>query len=177
MKHVMIDIETLSLSTSAVVTQIGACAWDSDHDGIGPGLILSPTFEDQSDRKIDASTVMFWMSQDDAARASIVGADRTVTKTLAHIHLVNFLDQVTIANEGNPPTIWAMGPQFDIVVLESYFAGMTPLWKYRQIADARTLRLVYDGPTYTPVIAHNAYEDAVAQARWVRDALKALGAR
>ena len=182
MKHVMIDIETLSLQPNAQVLSIGACVFDSAGN-ILDELELFPRFVEG--RHISTDTVLWWLQQNDAARMSIVSPERMPRKDVHH-QLEQFLlsagnEQLEPQDDGTPvarftpPPIWAIGPQFDMVVLQSYFTDLPSLWGYRQINDARTLRQFYKGEWHRPRVEHSALADAVAQATWTAEAMAYIG--
>ena len=67
--NLMIDIETLGVKTDAPVISIGACFFDKD--GIKEKFYAVLDVEQQIDsdlRKVDASTIKWWMGQEGAAK-------------------------------------------------------------------------------------------------------------
>lgn len=186
-KHVMIDIETLSLRPTAMVLSIGACAFTEDGT-IHDTLEVRPRFVDG--RHIDPQTVVWWMQQSDDARKVFDAVERFGRQEV-HGLLEKFLLSAGSTAEGFtgenndtpitrfiPPQIWALGPQFDLVVLEDYFGFATgaypPLWSYRQIYDMRTLRQFYNREAIKPEVQHSALSDAIAQAKWTAAAIRHL---
>ena len=77
-------------------------------------------------------------------------------------------------------SVWANGPSFDIAILEHAYGYYNLPWKYNAARDFRTLRALVPpnlGDGIPKGEAHNALDDAMAQALFVRKALRYLQAR
>lgn len=141
---IMIDIETLGLDPRTVVTQFAFAAYERDD----PETIIREAEEYlpiqpqlHVGRTIRADTVIWWMGQSDAARA---GFNQNSGDDMAElIALVQSLHRKIsqVIEEADEVEIWAKGPQFDIVAIESLFddIGLSAPWKYGQIRDLRTI--------------------------------------
>jgi exodeoxyribonuclease VIII len=175
MKHVLIDLETLSTKPDAAIIAIGAVAFDL------PGQEILDRFYIKVDLAsamasggiVDASTIVWWMAQSDEARAEFKG------KTILLPHA---LEQFTLWVEklGDDFCVWGNGADFDITILGQAYHRISddPPWSYRNVRCFRTVR-----NTYPPVkitwegTAHKAVDDAEWQAGylmalWDRDGLK-----
>ena len=161
MSAVMIDLETMGTSPNAVILTLGAIKFDPySLKEPGPGLYFKLDVDAQLKlgRTIDESTLEWWAKQDVAVRDEAFGEDN---RTSIHIVLSDLNKFVVGAD-----TIWAQGPIFDIVMLESLMSQMQrPVpWHFYQIRDSRTLfGLGWDPRNEIKTDAHNALADAYYQ--------------
>jgi hypothetical protein len=127
-RHVVIDLETLGKQPTAVVRSVAVVAfdpwsivWTCDEDGVaeqprrpahGSFITLSWTLdpEEQAGRTCDASTLLWWVQQPEAARERLANAATT--------SLSNFADDF-MSFCGDQPTVWMKPPQFDAPILAS----------------------------------------------------------
>lgn len=184
---IMWDIESLDLTPKAVATQIAFVAFDLDDPEthvreveeylpIQPQLILN--------RTISASTLIWWMGQDDAARSRFKNSEGDDFDELtALVQSVNrkYLQVVEGADEVE---VWARGPQFDLVVLESLFGdlGQPVPWKYNQVMDLRTTMKLAglssaDVPMPAGLVAHHALSDCKYQILCLVEAVRRIGSK
>ena len=179
MQSVMVDIETLGTSNDAVILSIGAVKFLSDPtllvpDDVLPSLVeggfytnVDPT--SQPDRKIDASTMMWWFDQSQEARAAL--------RTPEPIGLITDLSQLTQYVRGCDE-VWSHGASFDLAILRHAYEQLhlkTP-WHYTDVRDTRTLFSLIgkdqrDGLWPENPHKHHALHDAAAQAIAVGRAL------
>lgn len=131
----MIDIETLDTKPSSVVLSIGAVTFDSvgrTWDRFEAVLDVQPQLE--LGRTVSFNTITWWMDQSEDAKETAFGYVRE-SVALAILNLTTFCRQ-SQANR-----YWALGPQFDYVILESLYkdySQITP-WGYGQLRDVRTV--------------------------------------
>jgi hypothetical protein len=145
--------------------------FDPAESGIIDTLYVRLTWQDQIDagRTVSEHTIRWWLQQDDAARQALEG--ESVSLRGALVALTKFY----IARDCG--RLWANGPSFDVSILDHAFAhdGMlTAPWKYNAARDMRTIRDLVPpdfGDDIPLATAHNALDDAVWQARYVRAAL------
>ncbi|MGR5253618.1 3'-5' exonuclease [Vibrio astriarenae] len=180
MKHVMIDIETMGSNHNAPVLQIGARAFDLD-GSLGAKLNVHVSMEDQVDnygRKPDASTVLWWMQQSDAARSALVEGQESLevlTLPLALAQLSEFISQVDGA------VVWGNGASFDITILEAAYEaiGKVEPWKFWNVRDVRTIMMFdHEGvKKSTPFdgVAHEAVADCDHQIKYMTQVMKNRG--
>lgn len=180
---IMVDIETLALAPKAVVTQLAFVAFDLDDPDtvvrydeeylpLDPQLVLS--------RVISGDTLIWWMGQDDQARKRFEankGNDFQELVALVQSWSRKF-EQAT--GGADKVEVYAQGPQFDLVVIESLLAdlGLETPWKYSQVRDLRTLSaeagMTRDTVPMAPgLVPHHALSDcrhqiAVLQEAWRR---------
>ena len=168
--EVMLDLETMSTSSTAAIISIGAVKFD-------PRGVIG-TLGDQSDAEykpfyctvelstcIDAglhvsgSTIEWWLQQENEARAMLKGDPRySVEKALGEFWIWYGPNSV--------PT-WGNGADFDCVILHNAYEklhGVAPFkfWHHRCF---RTMKSLFpDVPYVKPTLAHHALSDAEAQA-------------
>lgn len=169
--HVMVDIETLSKSNNAAMLSIGAVKFDPLCEGVidSFSVDIDPTSCQTHGLKIDADTVMWWMSPErNAAREGMADARR--------VGLPEALYAFTDWLGGDLP-VWGNGATFDNVILTSAFAAcqIDRPWAYWNDRCYRTLKslaphikLVRQG-TF-----HNALHDAISQAQHMQAVVKYL---
>lgn len=139
----MLDIESLSTSSNAVVTQVGlVLVMASDPETVLSEIEIHLPIEPQLTlkREVSASTLIWWMGQNDVARKNFAlnaGDDFDELPALLR-HLNRKFEQVV---DGQDYELFARGPQFDIVNVESLMADVAikPAWKYDRIRDLRTV--------------------------------------
>jgi len=160
---VMIDIETLDVSPKAVVLSVGMCKFHPSDSSREPfdGAHFKLDIDTQSDkgRVIDDGTISWWATQpkeiqeaafSEEGRVSVESCAKDINKYLVGVN-----------------KIWACGPDFDMVILQSLFTdfGLHCNWKFWQYMDVRTLfqMMPRDPRKDMDFDAHNALADAIAQ--------------
>lgn len=165
--HVMIDLETLDTDVAATIVSIGAVRFGpagvSDFGGF-----YSPVAWDQRDRRTVSREclVEFWLKQPAEVQAAL-GDPAAVPLAGALLQLSRWI--------GEDKLVWAGPATFDLAILKHAYANnaMTPPpWKYNATRCYTTLRNLFpDVPRVVPAVAHNALEDARAQAQHAVDIL------
>lgn len=181
--NVMLDLETMSLNPAAAIIAIGAVKFDPlaepgtllDEPGVDNAFRINVDLESamQMGLRVDAATIEWWMHQSDAARKGMLLEAKPLEVALAEFHAWYGTDSL--------PT-WCNGTDFDLVVMKTAYMvggwGTTP-WKYSDARDYRTIRKVFEswfpGVQYDPpVLAHDAFYDALAQATHLQKLMRAL---
>ena len=168
MNHIMLDIETMGTSSNAAIMSIGACYFEPSTGEIGN------TFHEQVDISsngvIDASTVIWWMKQDDDARSKFYNNDKA--EPLHHV-LAMFADFVKPNCQ-----VWGNGIAFDNVIIRNAYehpscADVVP-WKFWNDRDVRTMvelgRVIGVDPKRDfpfEGVKHDALADSIHQAKYV----------
>lgn len=141
---IMVDIESLDLGPRSVVTQIAFVAFPLDDPDtvvkeVNEFLPIQPQLA--LNRTMSASTILWWMTQSDDARGLFQYNDGDdLDELLAMVRSVS--RKFTQSLAGFPSyEVWARGPQFDIVNLESLLidCGESVPWKYDRVRDLRTI--------------------------------------
>lgn len=176
-EHFMIDLETMSTAGDAAILSIGIQPFDPRGQGISEaaGLVIHVDLQAcmNAGLRVDAATVMWWLSQTDDARAALVAR--------APVMLSEALRELTAFGQRNGgwswAKVWGNGAAFDIPILENAFrrCRLDIPWAYNNVLDVRTMKwLAPDVPKVKPKVAHDALSDAQAQALYVQDCHRAL---
>lgn len=173
MMQVMVDLETMGKRAGCAIVSIGAVLFDPQKGELYGNEfytnvdLVSCT---QAGLMLDAETVLWWIAQNEAARAKLLESP----KPLRHA-LLAFTEFLALTPQ--EPVIWAHGATFDPPILEAAFvaADVKVPWKYSAVRDTRT---IYELANYYPDRAqgthHNALDDARNQALAVIEAHKRL---
>lgn len=161
---VMLDLETMGVGPHAAIVQIGAC--DNHDDEFKCNVDLQSSID--AGGIVDGATVMWWMSQGEAARASLVpNAHALAAAVHAFSRWIGAPDPTT--------ELWALPAAFDCVILSSACTsvGMPVPWHHRSVRCLRTLASHYPKvERVAPELTHDALSDAQAQMKWL-EALRA----
>ena len=171
MTDVMIDLETMGNGPTAAIIALGAVEFDPQEYSLGGSFYT--TIDLQSSVAcggvMDASTVMWWMKQSDAARGAFSREGVTLNRALLQF-------SEWLGKRGKDVRVWGNGAAFDNVILASAYRsiGVAAPWEfwndrcYRTVKNLRTdIRMERTGTH------HNALADAESQARHLLAILKA----
>lgn len=170
--HVMVDLETLGSTPGAAIVSIGAVAFDP-HTGLtGRSFyrIVDPGSCQALGLTLDAGTVKWWLTQNEAARRAIAEAGDPLPVVLQHF---SFWWQ-----EVDGRFFWSHGANFDEPVLGAAYraAGHQTPWRYSASRCTRTIFDLADvAIDRSQGDHHNALDDAIAQAAAVVEAYRKLG--
>lgn len=189
----MLDIETFGTGPEAVVWQSALFGFDlADPETIlefphFQYLPIQPQLDLLPARKVDASTLIYWMKQGDDARLAIENCDSTDFDDLPSLmrHFMRAFDRMT--DGGNKSwELWTRG-NFDVPIMTSLLsqAGFVAPWQidgnFRNLRDLRTLEAV-SGVSYKDVdqpvgfVKHRADWDCRFQIGHYAACMAALGA-
>jgi len=172
-KHLMVDLETLATSPDAVILTIGAVLFDPYSTRIFDKFYTRVDIDscDKLGMRVDDSTIEWWGKQSKQAQDEAFSEEN-------RLHIEEAIEKFH-KFAWNSEAYWSHGSIFDINILESYYRKLnkaTP-WQFWQIRDTRTIfDLGYD-PELPKVTAHNALEDANAQAIGVQTVMRKIGRR
>jgi hypothetical protein len=190
-RHVVIDLETLGKQPTAVVRSVAVVAfdpwnasWVCDDDGDlfksdphadylkrrrpahGSFTTRSWTLdpEEQTGRTCDASTLLWWVQQPEAARERLSNATTT--------SLSNFVDDF-MSFCGDQPIVWMKPPQFDAPILASLLGP----WLRGRIKCSPPSERTMFCETYPPIdsTAGLLYRRRVHSARTIYEAASMIG--
>ena len=174
---VMIDLETMGLGTNAPILSIGAVAFRAFGEGLGATFHQGISLEDSmaSGRQPTASTILWWLQQDDAARKQVRHkCENGGTMGEALLGFAEWMKSL-----GGELYVWGNGANFDISILEQAYldAGMRTPWGYRNVRCFRTVMSEFgdDSDWVKPTVAHDALADAEAQARTLQNCMRRVG--
>ena len=171
--HVMLDIETFGKSNEAAIVAIGAVKFTPEHQHIGERfyVVVNPRSA-ECFGKMDADTVLWWMSKErTAARETMLATDM--------VDLPSALEAFAMwyGSDDKLP-IWGNGATFDNVVVKNAYekCGMELPWSYNADRCYRTIRaLGHDVPFTSVGTYHNAVDDATTQALHLMKIARRLG--
>jgi hypothetical protein len=176
--NIMLDLETMSSKPDAAIVSIGACTF-ADDGSITPNdwrntfyCVVDAENSQRVGGRVDAGTMKWWMQQTAEARAvfNAPGAMTLVRALLAFERFCTMWPEVCV---------WGNGASFDNVVLRQSYErlnGKAP-WSYRGERCYRTLKNLRPDVALTQYgTAHNALDDAIAQAAHAEEIFKAMKA-
>lgn len=169
--HLMIDLETLGTHCDSVVLSIGAVCFDITNGETGEKIELFPTVDDQFEkRKVQWSSIQWWMKQENVARNSIADAHRSYNLKTC-LESLNTFCKINLEDNFK---IWGNG--FDVSLLNHAYNQIclsTP-YSYKKVMDCRTLTWISKISTNKHSdfgdIKHNAISDCLFQIRFIVDA-------
>jgi exodeoxyribonuclease VIII len=169
--NVMVDLETLGNGNNSVIISIGAVKFDV-LTGVSEDtfyVVVDPSSCVATGLEMDASTVVWWMSQTEDARA--VFNDQT------RVTLEEALQRFS-AWYPEGAALWGNGASFDNTILANAYrkVGVEQPWKFWDDRCYRTLKNM-SPPLFHQRMGthHNALDDAIFQAEHAVKILDALG--
>ena len=168
----MLDIETMGNTSEAAIVAIAAVEFNLE--GIGSHFYMKVDLESSiaEGLKMDASTVLWWLQQSDAARSNF--KERSFHLQDVLIHFKFWLER----NEDFETChYWGNGAGFDNVILTNAFlkCGIELPWKHNQHRCFRTLKALFPSIEIPKNESkHDALADAKHQARYAILALRKL---
>lgn len=172
--HVMLDLETLATTADAVILSIGAVRFDLDSDYIDDAGFYSSVSIDSNleyGRRIDESTLVWWLKQEAAAQAVFHEPK---------VHLSAALNALTDwMYPSDRLEVWSNGADFDIPMLAHAFrqAGADVPWNFWNTNCLRTYKKLPAAkavPRPEAAVKHNALHDAIAQAKLAQAIRRAM---
>ena len=167
MRHIMLDLETLSLQPNATILSIGAVVMDLETGVLGDEFYctVDPRSCQQWGLHVCADTAIWWMKQSEEVRKAVYeGEALTLQAALARFGMwaAPSMEEEEVKNL----RLWGNGAAADNVwLLQAYQAThILPPWKFWTDRCYRTLKAAFrDVPYVEPTIKHHALEDAKAQ--------------
>lgn len=169
--NLMVDIETFGTSSDAAILSIAAIPFNINNPELGAVFYQTIDLDSSLKKglKVDASTILWWLNQDAAARNQI---------NLFPKPLDNVLRDFSIFCK-KEYQIWGNSARFDLGILESsYKACNLPIpWDFKKERCVRTLaslfpyikkEMPFDGTRHNPV------DDCVHQIKYCREILKEI---
>lgn len=148
-------------------------------------LLVDPTGETDFVYKYplepDPETVVWWQDQPEAAQAAFENpVDLKIACETFKSWIVNQLPPSPTYDDLKAVRIWANDPHFDVSILDAVYraVGVDAPWHYR---SPRSMKTICEAAGMTSAdysnygTAHNALDDAIAQAMTVCEAYKRLG--
>lgn len=159
----MIDLETLSLASTAFVTQIGWVLYDFQQHDVVEHRCFGVHADGQENAHVRQDTVKWWHEQSQAARDSVFG------NRFLNIHHSELLRTFERLDREFSPLVWAGPAMFDLPIIVNLM-GERP-WHYSRERDFSTVRKLFDPQGYhRPAFAgepHVAGDDAMHQMQYL----------
>lgn len=157
LKLVMVDIETLDITSSAQLLQIGAVS------STGETFTVNVEMGNTAVYRVSPATLQWWV--DDAKRAQKLASMKQNAKPIpaALVAFTEWLEKV------QSDELWCNGASFDFpIIAHAYESWSMPLpWSYKQLRCYRTLLSLYPKELVSTVkekISNSAPHDALSDA-------------
>lgn len=180
---VMVDLETMGLPPTGAIVAIGAVCFDIKTGKLGETFyqVVDLETDVSNGANITPSTVMWWLTQSEEARAAITCEER--------IHIADALYKFRQFLEKAIPAVrnrkvWGNGAAFDNVMLRCAYErhGLQTPWYFTNDQDVRTMvrlgkAMGFDPKRDMPFEGerHHALADAIHQAKYVSAIYQKLG--
>lgn len=180
---IMIDLETLGTAVDAPVISIGAQEFDTSTGKLGSSFYVACDVKDQIDSKLrfcDTSTLKWWMGQSEGAKKVFKEGALPTKQCLEELSKWVLKLAGSKAKSTRKAYVWGNGSSFDITLLETLYKdfGVECPWMFYKVMDLRTFKRFCAAGRKVEVLegdAHNALDDAKAQAQYVLDVIKGEG--
>ena len=167
---VMVDLETLGKLPTSAFTSIGACLFQPHSDWIGETFHMHVSLANaiRTGLTMDASTLLWWLGQDDSARHTLINGQDDAAPLITAL-------EAFAAFVPSGAEMWCNGNSFDLPILSYayHLIGMEAPWAFYNERDLRTLKgLNKRARIERAGTHHNALDDAVHQAKLVQHILQ-----
>jgi exodeoxyribonuclease VIII len=175
----MLDLETLGTGNNAVIIAIGAVLFDKD--GVSNNRFyrrVDPQSCVDAGMEMSVSTIMWWMKQDDAARAEFNKPSLHISEALQSFS--HWVETATGYCKFEERKVWGNGATFDNVILSNAYEAcmIEKPWPYWGDTCYRTLKNLFPQiPMERSGMFHHALDDARSQAEHCIRLMKAAGVR
>lgn len=159
--EIMLDLETMGNGSNSAIIAIGAVSFDKS--GVKNKFYQQVSLQSSIDAgmMMDASTVLWWLQQSDAARQAF--KDNEKAKLISDV-LKMFS---SFCSDEKACGMWGNGAAFDNVLLSNAYrkCGIIQPWKFWNDRCYRTMKSIYPVHEIKRVgTHHNAVDDAESQA-------------
>lgn len=172
--NVMVDLETLGTQPGCKLLSIGAVTFCTHPDA--PQEFYEKIDKNSYPAQIfhsDLATIQWWSKQSEAARDEAFSGTHSIVSVLEEFDAwLKHLNKRII--------FWGNGADFDNSILQETYRrlDMKQPWDFRDNRCYRTLKNLYPQVAYIkPKMAHNALEDARAQAIHAESIVDTVGIR
>ncbi|MDQ8206197.1 3'-5' exoribonuclease [Coraliomargarita sp. SDUM461003] len=167
-----LDIETLDTVPGGLICSVGAVPFNARGVSSDAGFLLRVSIVDglRLGLSVDSSTLEWWGQQSAVARAGLENGAVCVCVADLFERLGEFVDAYC---DRDTVRVWTKGPGFDsafLAVAARRVEKSLP-WKFWNDRCVRTICEGVSAPKRgADNVHHNALDDAIYQARWVRAA-------
>lgn len=179
LNSVMIDIETLGRSPYCIILSIAAVEFCLHTGKLGRKFYNRIDLADSlaCGFKPDASTIQWWMMQDEKARKEVFTPDKTFGVHESLSEFSKFMKGLK-----KDVLVWANSPSFDCnhvaEAIRLVLGEVDPPWSYKNVRDYRTIVSMYPEVYKRKdknLEAHHAVADCIYQIENLKLAIKGLG--
>ena len=173
--HYVLDLETMGNRPTSAIVAIGCVR--IEQGTINGSLYRRVRLESslQAGLQVDASTIEWWLQQEETARAEIFNPGGH-TLEWAHADLAAFMGNNLLRTPNPKALLWGNGSSFDNVIVGNAFdaCGIQRPWLFWNDRDLRTLLALYPKAKALPFegTKHHALDDAMHEAKQLLMALK-----
>ena len=177
--HYVIDLETLATSNNAAIVSIGIVRVEQARITGSLYLRVDPTTAiNHCHQELDYSTVIWWLKQNDAARAELTDPSQRLSLPAALAKVSDFFGHISGEDADDQIYVWGNGDEFDCSILATAYkaTGYDLPWHYNKNQNLRTLLELY--PAAKALAGefegtrHHALHDARHEAKRLCEALK-----
>lgn len=171
--NLMLDMETLGTSPGCALLSIAAVPFSNPYDLEPFYLKIDATSCTDAGLHVDDATIAWWNKQSPEAYNEAFSGRMDI-----RVVLQEFSDYCY--HLPGSPIIWGNGSDFDNAILAHTYKhfSMKQPWKYSDSRCYRTLKNLFQFVLgVKPAIAHNALEDAKAQAAHATEILRVIAGR
>ena len=133
--HIMVDLETMGNKSYSSIISIGAVKFDMLTGDTSDELYINVDLQSCLDvgLTVDASTIMWWMQQNDQARKDLVNGHK--------VHIKDALSDFAKFCGSPDYQLWGNSPRFDLGILQNAYNKLNiPIpWDFRKERCVRTL--------------------------------------
>ena len=164
----MVDVETLSTNTDAVITQIGLCFFDANDpnpdDYFATQILLDVEEQKVLGRHVSKGTMKFWEGEDQALFEKVTSGTTSMRDAVTLVRNT----WATYAKRGCQ--FWGNGPSFDETLVRSLFEHFdeTVPWAFFKVRCFRTKMQDWPVKRVKPTVKHDGMSDAIAQAQTIK---------
>lgn len=161
--HIMVDLETLGHHPGCIILSIGAVIFNEEE--IKADFYKKFKIQEQIDKgmRMDESTLAWWLTQSDKARAEVAMPGVAVSHALEKFN--SFIDLYSL---GKDLRVWGNGATFDNVLLEALYRAFDVdiPWSFSDHRCYRTIKTQHLDIEGDNLGAENASHVAVEDATW-----------
>lgn len=176
MNHIMLDLETMGNTSNSAIIAIGAVKFNPTTGELGDEFYTEVSLESCYEYGLtaDASTILWWLQQDDAARAKFKNNAKAPKIADALKQFTMFIGDIRNAQT------WGNGISFDLGLLGDTYQrmGLPKPWMFWNERDVRTVSMIDDDQSKKNIkfdgIPHYALDDAKHQVKYVSNVLQTM---
>lgn len=141
--HIMVDLETLGVSTDSIITQLSAVRFNAYTGETLDKFDIHIDIQNSLDCgfQVTASTILWWMQQSDEARVGLVSPKSEPVSVATALTEFSTWMITQFREDLGKVRMWGNGATFDLNILKTYYEKLKleyP-WKFYNERDVRTI--------------------------------------